>query len=309
MFVFCSKPIPTPATESTANPETDYSMSPSPLNRFRRLRWVAILALAASTQAFPPAPHHVIFGLVRDQIGNPLTSATAQVTLTANSGTSLTDLVVPNMEPGANYRLQVPMDSGLTSDLYQASALLPAVPFKLSVKVGSVTYVPMEMTGDYAVLGQPGEVTRIDLTLGVDSDNDGLPDAWEQAAFRQLGKTWKAGALDPNAMYPGTGLTFAQVYVAGTYNYSPKDGFVLNLTGVVNGKAQLAFTAVKGRSYTIESAANLGSFAPVNFRLTSDDPNVGLRSYFQATGTAKQSIEVPLDATGTPARFYRLRVE
>ncbi len=284
-------------------------MSLSPFNRFRRLRWFGVVALAAATQAFPPAPHHVIFGMVRDQIGNPLTSTTAQVTMTVTSGTSLTDLVIPNMEPGANYRLQVPMDSGLTSDLYQASALLPAVPFKLSVKVGSVNYVPMEMKGDYAVLGQPGEVTRIDLTLGVDSDNDGLPDAWEQAAFRQLGKTWKVGALDPNAMYPGTGLTFAQVYVAGTYSYAPKDGFVLNLTGVANGKAQLAFTAVKGRSYTIESAANLGGFAPVNFRLTSDDPNAGLRSYFQATGTAKQSIEVPLDATGTPARFYRLRVE
>ena len=247
--------------------------------------------------------------MVRDQIGNPLTSSTAQVTMTVNTGISLTDLVIPNMEPGANYRLQVPMDSGLTSDLYQASALLPAVPFKLSVKVGSVTYVPMEMKGDYAVLGQPGEMTRIDLTLGVDSDNDGLPDAWEQAAFRQLGKTWKAGALNPNAMYPGTGLTFAQVYVAGTYNYAPKDGFVLNLTGVVNGKAQLAFTAVKGRSYTIESAATLGSFVPVNFRLASDGSNSGLRSYFQATGTARQSVEVPLDASGTPARFYRLRVE
>lgn len=278
-------------------------------HKFRRLRWVSIVALAASTQAFPPAPHHVIFGLVRDQIGNPLTSSTAQVTMTVSSGASLMDLVVPNLEPGANYRLQVPMDSGLTSDLYQASALLPAVPFKLSVKVGSVTYVPMEMKGDYAVLGQPGEMTRIDLTLGVDSDNDGLPDAWEQAAFRQLGMTWKAGALNPNAMYPGTGLTFAQVYVAGTYSYAPKDGFVLNMTGVVNDKVQLAFTAVKGRGYTIESAATLGSFVPVNFRLATDTPNAGLRAYFQATSTAKQSIEVPLDASGAPAKFYRLRVE
>ncbi len=278
------------------------------MNRFRSIGWVMAAAWIGSSQAFPPAPHHVVYGLVRDQIGNPLTSSTAQVTLAADSGTSLSDLVVPNMGPAMNYRLQIPMDSGLTSDLYQPSALVPAVPFKITVKVGSVNYVPMEMKGDYAVLGEPGGSTRIDLTLGVDSDNDGLPDAWEQAAFRQLGKVWKAGALNPNAMYPGTGLTFAQVYVAGTYTYAPKDGFVLNLKGVTEGKAQMAFTAVKGRSYTIESASTLGKWSSASFRLPTDADGTALRSYYQATSTAKINVEVPADSSGQPARFYRLLV-
>ena len=30
-------------------------------------------------------------------------------------------------------------------------------------------------------LGKPSETTRLDLTLGEDSDGDGLPDAWERA--------------------------------------------------------------------------------------------------------------------------------
>lgn len=268
-----------------------------------------VATLGLSLNAFPPAPPHSIYGLVRDQIGNPLTTSTAQVTLTVDSGTSLTDFVAPDREPGANYRLQVPMDSGITSDLYQPSALLPAVPFKLSVKVGSVNYVPMEMKGNYAVLGLPGESTRIDLTLGVDADNDGLPDAWEQAAFHQLGKRWTPGSLNPSAQYPGTGLTFAQVYVAGTYTYAPKDGFVLNLLGMVDGKAQLAFTAVKGRSYTIESASTLGNWSAETFRLAGDSPDTALRPYFLANTTSKQNVEVPAKTSGEPARFYRLRVE
>jgi hypothetical protein len=284
-------------------------MSLLSIHRLRTIGWVMAVAWAGSSQAFPPAPHHVVYGLVRDQIGNPLTSSTAQVTLAVDSGTLLSDLVVPNMGPGMNYRLQIPMDSGLTTDLYQPSALVPTVPFKITVKVGSVNYVPMEMKGDYAVLGEPGESTRIDLTLGVDSDNDGLPDAWEQAAFRQLGKTWKAGALNPNAMYPGTGLTFAQVYVAGTYTYAPKDGFALNLMGVTDGRAQLAFTAVKGRSYTIESATTLGKWSGARFRLPTDAAGTTLRSYFQATSTAKINVEVPADSSGQPARFYRLLVD
>lgn len=284
-------------------------MSPLSINRLRSVGWVVAAIWTGASQAFPPAPHHVVYGLVRDQIGNPLTSNSAQVTLTVNSGTSLTDLVVPNMGPAMNYRLQIPMDSGLTSDLYQPSALVPAVPFKIIVKVGSVNYVPMEMTGDYAVLGAPGESTRIDLTLGVDSDNDGLPDAWEQAAFRQLGKVWKAGALNPNAMYPGTGLTFAQVYVAGTYTYAPRDGFVLNLLGVTDSKAQLAFTAVKGRSYTIESATTLGKWSGTRFRLQTDAVGTALRPYYQAISTAKVNVEVPADSSGKPARFYRLLVD
>jgi hypothetical protein len=259
--------------------------------------------------AFPPAPSHTLFGLVRDPIGNPLTAAGAQVILTANSGTNIVDGVVPDLGPAMNYRMEVPMDSGVTSDLYQVSALLPAVPFKLSVKVGSVTYVPMEMKGDYALLGKPGASTRIDLTLGVDSDNDGLPDAWEQAAFRQLGKTWAAGALRPGDPYPGTGLTFGQVYLAGTYSFAPKDGFVLNFTGLQDGTAQMAFTSVKGRTYTIQSAATLGAWTAAEFRLSTDPANLGLRTYFQATSTARQTVTVPASAAGEVARYYRLLVE
>lgn len=258
-------------------------------------RWFSLgLAITGlKLAAFPPAPPQIVFGLVRDQMGNPLTTVTAMVSLTSGSGTVLNDAVVPNLTPGTNYRIEVPMDVGLTPDLYQPSALLPAAPFKISVRLSGATYVPIEMKGDFSVLGEPGGKTRIDLTLGVDGDNDGLPDAWEQAVFSKQGLTWKPGALHPGDHFPGTGLTYYQVYIAGTYTYAPKDGFVLKLEGMVDGKAQLAFTAVKGRNYTIQAAHVVGVWSTVDFRLTTDAPDSGTRPYFQAIATAKMNVEIP----------------
>ena len=51
--------------------------------------------------------------------------------------------------------------------------------FRLKVKIGSVTYLPIEMKLSKA-LGQAAQSTRLDLTLGEDSDNDGLPEAPER---------------------------------------------------------------------------------------------------------------------------------
>ena len=48
------------------------------------------------------------------------------------------------------------MDSGQTPDLYAPNALLAAAPFSLVVVVGTVTNIPIEMTGNYSALGQPG---------------------------------------------------------------------------------------------------------------------------------------------------------
>ena len=50
----------------------------------------------------------------------------------------------------------------------------------MKVQIGASVYLPMEMMISQPI-GQPAGVTRLDLTLGVDSDGDGMPDAWELA--------------------------------------------------------------------------------------------------------------------------------
>jgi len=277
----------------------------SALRKLPGLCWCLALAAALlpAARAFPPAPPHTIHGVVRDHIGNPLNDG-AEVILEASSGVRVRTFVFAQEESTLNYKLEVPMDAGLTADLYSPTALTPAAPFRLRVRVGQTTFLPMEMIADFSKLGVPGAVTRIDLTLGVDADGNGLPDAWERAVAAFLGRT---GPINPNDPYPGTGMTFREVYLAGTYAMDPADGFALNIINSPGTTPRLAFTAVKGRTYRVQGAGRLGaSWASVAIRPVAGGAEAAPVQVYQPTETRRVEVEVPNDAS---AQFYRLIVE
>jgi hypothetical protein len=271
-----------------------------------------VLSVLAGFQsvAFPPAPVHKIMGVVRDSIGNPISNG-ASVVFLSSSGTTLQTFVATRLDSGMNYILEVPMDAGLTSSLYQPTALMPAAPFKLKVKVGNVTYLPMEMKGDFSKLGLPAGQTKVDLTLGVDADGNGLPDDWEKAVAARLGLKYTAGFIRPGDLFPGTGMTYQDVYIAGTYALPPKDGFILTALGTSSDATHLSFTAVKGRVYTIQSANTLGQWSPASFIVnpaaTSTTSPSAVESY-SAGDTRKLAVDVPT-VGDQPAKFFRLTVE
>lgn len=213
---------------------------------------VAALAIGRLA-AFPPAPSNTLFGLVRDQLGNPVMDANAMIMLTnaAGTGSAVVGYVQPDMAPGVNYQVEIPMDSGVTADLYTPSAMMPATPFRMVVVYGGVTNLPIEMVGNFATLATPGSHTRVDLTLGTSSDGV-LPDAWKRAVIQAAQLNIPISSIQPNGMFPGTGLTYYQVYVAGTYYFGPTNGFVLNMKGFDGASAQFSFVGVKGRSYWIQ---------------------------------------------------------
>jgi hypothetical protein len=138
--------------------------------------WMGMLGHQA--WAFPPLPPHTVYGLVRDEFGNPLISTGTELMLETLAGTTITTAVVPKLDAGVNYRIEVPVDAGLTSDLYRPTAMRPSAPFRIRVRIGGRTYVPIEMKASMALLGQPAKSSRVDLTLGEDTSGDGLPDAW-----------------------------------------------------------------------------------------------------------------------------------
>ena len=271
-------------------------------------RWWVVLAalLPLTSQAFPPAPPHTIYGVVRDQIGNPLDRG-AEVIFEASSAVKINTSVATRTEPAVNYELEVPMDAGLTADAYLPTALRPTAPFLLRVRVGKSTYLPMEMSGDLSKLGLPGGRTRIDLTLGVDEDGNGLPDAWEKAVAAFLGRPWVAGQIRPEDVYPGSGMTYRDVYLAGTYAVEPKDGFALQILSPSGDAPRLAFTAVKGRSYTVQAASTFGEWSDVSFRVLPGAADAPEQTTYQATQTQRVEIEAP-SALDTPVRFFRLIV-
>jgi hypothetical protein len=270
------------------------------------LLWVMLLGLSPLTPrvaAFPPALPHTFYGLIRDELGNPL-PAGAAITLESSSGVKVYGVVSDIFEAGVNYRLRVPLDAGLTNDRYKPTALHPAAPFKITIRVGATVFLPIEMTHDFAHIGEPGKSTLLNLTLGEDSNGDGLPDAWQRRINADLGKVTPGGDAD------GDGLTNEQEYLAGTYASDPANGFALSIVRLQDSVPVLAFTAITGRTYIILGSSDLNSgWSPVQVRLAGAAATSTPLSSYTSTGVSKLEVEVATPAGEAAARFFKLMLE
>ncbi len=280
-----------------------------PLERFGVVRWALlfVLLLPLSASAYPPAPPHTLYGMLRDEMGNPLAREDARVVFESENGTTFATRLAPGLAPGVNYEILVPMDAGITPDLYRPSAMSPLVPFRLKVTVGGRTYLPIEMSGDLRELGEPAGNTRLDLTLGLDSDGDGLPDAWKDMVIAMMGGGLTRDDIRPDDDLDGDGFTNLQEYIAGTYAWDPHDRLALEILHAGEGRATLEFLAINGRTYRIEASGDLNNWEPVTFHIPAlDDPGVERASYF-AHDVRRREIEVQSDPE-RPAVAFRLVV-
>ncbi len=269
----------------------------------------ALLLLPLAAFAFPPAPHHEIYGIVRDQWGNPFAGGDVTITLVTDNGIRVTSTIVPGLEPGVNYRLRVPMDAAITPDLYRPNALMPLVPFRIQVRAGGATYLPIQMQGDYALLGQPAERTRIDLTIGTDSDGDGLPDAWKDMVIAMLGGGLTRADIRPHDDLDGDGMTNLQEYIAGTYPWDPNDNLWLDIIEVREEEIVLEFFAIDGRSYRIWGSTDLREWSPVQFHLPQIDEEGTIRASYFAPDARRLSVDVAKEELPGPAGYFRLQVQ
>ena len=267
---------------------------------------VGMLWLASDSRAFPPAPSHLIYGQVRDEYGVPLSITNATIIFATTNADLLGSSVVPNLEPGVNYRLNLSVDSGVSPDLYKTTALQPNVPFRLRVRIGGVNYLPMEMVANYALVGQPAKSTRIDLTLGVDADGDGLPDAWQQWLMSMLGAGAKTG---PNDDADGDGISNLNEYLAGTYAFDPAEGFRLNLVPNGDGPQLLEFMVIIGRTYTVHTSSDLQTWTTIPFNIPADPTARNMPNY-RANDVHVLRVEpiLPPDVPVT-GQFFKVQVQ
>jgi hypothetical protein len=271
---------------------------------------IAFGPLAPRAAAYPPAPHHLFYGMVRDELGNPITVTNATIILETTSGMQLTTTIVPYLEPSMNYRLAVPLDSGITSDLYKPTALRPTVPFRIKVKIGSVTYLPIEMSANLALMGQPGQRTRLDLTLGEDSDGDGIPDAWQRAIIALSGGRLNSlSDVKPNDDFDGDGLTNLQEYLAGTYAFDSKDGFVLNIARMNGGSPVLEFMAIRGRTYAVMGSPDLKEWTQLEFKVSVPNADGATMRNYAASDVRLLQVEPGQPAGSAPMRFFKLMAQ
>jgi hypothetical protein len=257
------------------------------------------------TGAFPPAPYHTIYGMARGELGQPLEGRDVQVIVESPTGRVLRAGVGTVSIAGANYVVRIPMDTGVFDPPYHPTALRPLTPFRLKVLVGATVLLPIEMRGDFRELGKPGERTRIDLTLGEDTDGDGLPDAWERILLGMLGGE-DLRSFDPGADADGDGLSNREEYLAGTYATDPADGFRLDLVAQGPDGPVLEFLAIRGRTYSLQASANLRNWATRRFRLVGTEDDL---TSLRATDTRMVRIVARVDGEEESAGFFNLRVE
>ncbi len=257
---------------------------------------------SVSLMAFPPAPHHTFTGLVRDEMGRPLEGEKVEVLFETSSG-SLIKSRVEHRAPGVNYELRVPMDSGATGDLYNVAAMMSSMTFKIRVKVDNKFYLPIELLGDFSRIGKPGEVTRMNLTLGEDADGDGLPDAWERSLLTN-GKT--ISDIKPGDDIDGDGMSNLDEYISGNYAFDKNDGFRLDIKGNTEDGVVLEFVGLRGRSYTLHGTSDLNSWSQLPFSVSGSEDIV---NSLRPDNVQNYKISVSKESFGTSIKFFKLMVQ
>lgn len=295
-------------------------LAPAPLSI------AALLAITpAAAPAFPPAPFHTIYGMVRDENGHALNVDGAQVVFYRGSTEVLRQAIAESALLDQNYQIRLRMDMqrpGTAS--YTSLANSSGSAFTLGVVLNDIVYYPIEMSTARSV-GRPGERIRLDLTLGVDSDGDGIPDAWEQSQLYAGGvmpgeNGWDLSLLDRDGDFDRDGISNWSEYIAGTFAADPTDYLALQIVEPLSGHVRLRFFSIYAKVYSLESSTDLQTWTPVSFYLSNpvppppdpEDydpqpfvPPAALAS-LRAADTAFTDIYAPSDASGRT--FYRLKV-
>lgn len=236
---------------------------------------LAAIALSATSIvfAYPPAPYHTIYGMLRDEMGTPFAEQDARIFFRTEDGVETEGLISLRLTPGTNYRIQIPMDAGIAADMYRPTALRPLARYKVWVEIRGTRYLPIQMTGDMRLLGNPAQNTRLDLTMGVDSDGDGIPDAYKDLLIAMFGpeRGLTREDITPNSDLYGDGMTVMQHYIAGTFPWDPTDYVALDIVEIREGKPVVAFATVPRRSYVLYASRDAKTWHPVPFRLPAVD--------------------------------------
>lgn len=289
------------------------------LNKIQRrqsssaLLWLLCTLLLAgpALHAFPPAPHYTIYGDVRDQYGVLLPADGSSVILYQGSKEILRQPLVASETAPFNYQIRMRIDMFRPStSSYSSLALKAGTDFSLAVNIGGQLFSPIEMNTTPAI-GSPAGRRRLNLTLGIDSDGDGIPDAWKESQLYHAGilpgpDGWDLSLIDRDGDFDNDGMSNWQEYIAGTYATDSESYLALEIKEMIGTFPHLQFYAIYGKSYTLEVSEDLKTWRPKSFSI--EIPETGdleLRSSLSATTTGVMSLYP--DST-TSAAFYRLTV-
>ena len=269
--------------------------------------WLAAL-LPLVGRAFPPAPHYSIYGVVRDQVGATLQVEGAELILLRNGIELGRTPVFSQLKADFNYELRIPIDQSRPATRTYSEKAVPANGlYSLVVVMNGEKYYPINASGNLQA-GSGGERVRLDLNLGVDTDRDGLPDAWEewqmyQAGLRPGANGWDLSLISRDGDFDGDGISNFDEYIAGTFAGDGAERFELRIVNKTATGVKFEFFTITGKLYSIEESADLKTWVPVGLRVGAAT-SAALR--YQAA--AVDIVTATVDSPAAASRFYRLSV-
>ncbi len=184
-----------------------------------------------------------------------------------------------------NYTLRVSPDGGATWPV--ARLLYPA-----SSAYSSLCILPDKSVGVLLERDNYSRITFLRVEEGwllnhdLDTDGDGIPDAWE-SLHGLLPADPSDAALDPD----GDHASNLAEFLAGTNPLDPASRFAVSRIAA-GDEIEIDWSSVPGRSYTLEESPDLHAWSPV-------DPTPILAT------TPAMSAAIPDNAS--PTRFFRIR--
>ncbi len=238
----------------------------------------------------------MLHGVLTDALGRRATNGTIQLTLTPAGGGSPIRATVSasDLASGFSFAHLFKTESVVPTRPRSANTLpLSTTPgnWRISATLGGTTnanLLPSNRTNLSVSLATRGQLLRTDLSLGLDSDNNGLIDAWELLYFGKLGNS-------PTASAAGDGISnLAKMYAGldprGTVTSFPN--FTL-AQAREDGSFLIEWSSQSGRTYTVLRGQTLdGPFDPI-------------QSGIAATPPANRLIDTT--AASIPNAFYRIQ--
>jgi hypothetical protein len=228
--------------------------------RLSSCSWIAGFATLGALSAIAdgiPEPSLILYGAVWTSTdGSRLTVGTIEWTFEPiGGGPSVTaSASLQNINDQFSYALRVPCETPLPGRAPSPQTLSLVSPPR------TYTRANVRINGEPAQIQPPGSqsltlgdmdrgrLERIDLRIAraaLDSDGNGLPDAWEQAFFNQIG-------IDPAGDPDLDGMNNRAEWKAGTDPNNFQSQFaVLDVEAKAGGAVAIAWSSTIGRTYAV----------------------------------------------------------
>lgn len=256
--------------------------------------------------AFPPAPYYSIYGNVRDEHGQLIPANGSTVVFFYNAAEhsrySITSLGVSDY----NYEIRMKMDMNQSgTSVYDSLAVNSGAAYTLAIDIGGVLHYPIEISTPPTV-GDPADRRRLNLTLGVDTDKDSLPDAWEKAQLFNAGLSiTDLSLISPSGDFDKDGISDQQEYLSGTYATDAADFFFLRIVSLTDQDTVVDFYGITAKTYSIESSTDMVSWAPVSFSMQAGGAKI---SSYVATDVGVVRAYIPTSIAAKKV-FYRVKIQ